>query len=678
MKKLPVARTLALALAGFAAASAWPLSLGRAQGLALIGRPLEVGLPVLFEAGDPPPECASAEVFYGDTKVDPGRVSAELVPSATGASVRVRSPVAIDEPVVTVYVNLGCSSRLTRKVVLFAEQPSLRAETAPRAVAAAPVPAPLAVVPAPAPAAVASSTQRAARAPAAERDGASRLPVTPGTRRVTASEPIASRPAAETARPAAKTATSARERAAEARNKAKLKLEPLDLSPAADPHLRQTDALATGEGSSEQRSAAQALWQALNADPQALLRDAQRIAALEKEVADLRAGGTRKDAALAQAQSQLDEAKAERYANPLVYALAVLLLGAIAFAAYAWRRGSFAATEWWRPGDAPDSLLNDLPPHPAPEAPRAAAAEKVAAQHSGAPSAPVDLDFDAVANPDFAAGQTQPMRVAPVPVAAPQEDEPRAYLHSRDFQDSHGVSLRSMKAEELHDVQQEADFFMALGEHERAIEVLRAHIGMNPETSAVAWLDLLGIYHRLGREDEFDYTRGEFERNFNARVPTFAQYDDDEEGGIEDYPNAIGRITALWPSRRVLDVIEDSIFRAPGDDGAPAFSLAAYRDLLMLHHVGEEILGREVAPSSFGDLGGVSQPPGFSATNIHPLSAEGPADGGFDLDFDLGLVSPLDEPLVGLPTVESGDPNMLDFDLPDMDVSSMKTKKTRE
>ncbi|TFZ08303.1 type IV pilus assembly protein FimV [Ramlibacter humi] len=669
MKTLSVTRTLALALAGFAAASAWGLSLGRAQGVALIGRPLEVGLPVLFEPGDPPPECVGAEVFYGDTRVEPNRVSAELLPSNTGAGIRVRSPVAVNEPVVTVYVHLGCTSRLTRKVVLLSEQPSLQPETA-RAVAAVPVPAPAAEAPAARPsAAVAARPQRGARAAAQE---APSPMAAPARARQSAASEASSRPAAEATRPAAK--APARERAADARNKAKLELEPLDLSPAADPRLRQTDVLATGEGSPEQRAVAQALWRALNADPQALLRDSQRVAALEREVAELRAGASRKDAALARVQAQVEEAKAQRYANPLVFALAVLLLAAIAFAAYAWRRGGFVHTEWWRPGDAQDSLPHDLPP--APEPLRRADAEAPAPKQVAVPSAPVHPDFDVAAEPALSAARTQPLKVIPQP---PME-EPRAFLHGRDFQDSHGVSLRSMKAEELHDVQQEADFFMALGEHERAIEVLRSHIGMNPETSAVAWLDLLGIYHRLGREEEFDYTRGEFERNFNARVPDFADYENlDGEGGLEDYPNAVARITALWPSRRVLDVIEDSIFRSPAGDGRPAFSLAAYRDLLMLHHVGEELLGREVAPSSFGDLGGISQPPGFSATNIHPLSAEeGPADGGFGLDIDLDLATPPDEPLVGLPTIEAPDSNMLDFDLPDMDVSSMKTKKTRE
>jgi hypothetical protein len=274
----------------------------------------------------------------------------------------------------------------------------------------------------------------------------------------------------------------------------------------------------------------------------------------------------------------------------------------------------------------------------------------------------------------------------------PPMPEPQAFLNSgRDFGDSQldgGVSLRSMKAEELHDVQQEADFFMALGEHERAIEVLRSHIGMNPETSAVAWLDLLGVYHRLGREEEFEYTRGEFERNFNAQVPAFERFGDLEgEGGLEDYPNALARITALWPSRKVLDIIEESIFRSPVDGGRPAFSLAAYRDLLLLHHVGEVVLGREVAPSNFGDLHGLSSTPDFSATNIDPLSAgdglpELRGDDGFelDLDLDLGLAAPPHEPLVGRPPQggPGGDENLLDFDLPDIDVSGMKTKKTRE
>ena len=380
----------------------------------------------------------------------------------------------------------------------------------------------------------------------------------------------------------------------------------------------------------------------------------------------------RNDAAMLQLQAQLAKAESERYANPLVYALAGLLLVMAGLMAVLWRRAAgareAAATDWWR---SPPSER---------EAARAAAASAGARDHdhdddrehehehehdgreSGHRHAPVARANDSEAfsvHSDLGAEPPTPPTVrVPLPITA----------RTDDFQASHGAS-RALKAEELHDVQQEADFFSSLGEYDRAIEVLRGHIQAHPETSAVAWLDLVEIYHKLGRREEFDWVRREFQRRFNAEVPAFDEYSQ-ESAGIEAYDNAMARIAALWPSRRVLDVIEESIFRGPSKDGAQAFSLQAYRELLLLHHIGQQVLvGGDGSQSVFGDSGPISGPQsesgshGFSHTSIHPLStgiASLEQDAG-DYALDLNLDEPGREPAGG------PEPHMLDFDLPDVD-----------
>ena len=121
MKHSRTSRCAVLAIAGFLV-HAEAATIGRAQGAVLIGRPLEVTVPVVLEgSGDAPPECAEAEVFYGDTKVPASNVSTELQTGARGPTVRVRSGAAINEPVVTVYLQVGCGSRFTRRLVLLAE-----------------------------------------------------------------------------------------------------------------------------------------------------------------------------------------------------------------------------------------------------------------------------------------------------------------------------------------------------------------------------------------------------------------------------------------------------------------------------------------------------------------------------------------------------------------------------
>ena len=199
--------------------------------------------------------------------------------------------------------------------------------------------------------------------------------------------------------------------------------------------------------------------------------------------------------------------------------------------------------------------------------------------------------------------------------------------------------------------------------------MLRSHIYVNPETSALAWMDLLGIYHQLQRKDDYEWVRAEFNRVFNAQAPAFDRYGEDD-GGLESYQPALSRIVALWPSPRVLDVIEESIFRKPGRDGSEAFSLQAYRELLMLHSLAKDIIEAGDAPVDFVMS---SQPSSFSPTSLEALSARlmTPPASISRLALDINL----DEPVPPSPdlmevgaadaTLPPGD--LIDFHLPDID-----------
>ena len=52
----------------------------------------------------------------------------------------------------------------------------------------------------------------------------------------------------------------------------------------------------------------------------------------------------------------------------------------------------------------------------------------------------------------------------------------------------------------------------------------------------------------------------------------------------------MARIVALWPSHKVLEVIEESIFRKPGSVEGEAFDLDAYRELLLLYAIAKEVV----------------------------------------------------------------------------------------
>lgn len=625
-------RCAALAIVGcLAQASSLAATIGRAQGAVLIGRPLEVTVPVLLEgSAESVPDCAQAEVFYGDTKVPASAVSTEMRPAAAGPVVRVRSGVAINEPVVTVYLQLGCGSRFTRRLVLLAEPDPAVDVQRPLATAASPGRT----------AAAEAAVNAAPLNPSMSRDVPTvAAPVSKPVQPVRHKRPAS--PPAVAARPATPARAVAAAPSRPASSPAQARPQPVAPVPASRDKLKLDVPIGAGEPSPPSEEA---------------IRQAARLQAIERDLRDMRQFLQRSDAAMLRLQTQLAKAESERYANPLVYALAALLVVMTGLMAYLWRRAAAArdgaAGDWWRPATEDRSSGRPV------LAARAREAEarndnpgKEAATRANAPAPRDD-------------GET------PVP---PTVRVPLTTARTDDFQTSQGT--RALKAEELHDVQQEADFFSSLGEYDRAIEVLRGHIQAHPETSAVAWLDLMEIYHKLGRREEFDWVRREFQRRFNAEVPAFDEYSQ-ESAGIEAYDNAMARIAALWPSRRVLDVIEESIFRGPSKDGTQAFSLQAYRELLLLHHIGQQVLvGSATPPSVFGDSGPSSSSHGFSHTSIHPLSTglaaldQHPITQIADPQPDFVLHSDLDLNLdEATPTQHAAprDEHLLDFDLPDL------------
>ncbi len=615
------------------ALSSVALTLGRSRGVALVGRTLDVAIQVTLDTpGQAADLCPEADVFHGDSRVDGSRVTARLEPgSGQNAVVRVRSTAAVDEPVVTIYLRLGCTQKITRRYVLLAEEPGefvppaaavqpAPAPTAPRAPVAAPVPAP-----APAPM-LRDSTEAAAAAAVSRAEAAAQRRAAARTRR-----------AAEAAAPAP-ARTQAVVRAAPRASRSRLTVDMLDLTPERTPQLRSSSALAGTPSSDEQvRIQAAALWRAINAQPEDVLRDLQRVQALETDLKGLRALVAGNDRSLNEVRAQLNQARQERTLTLAVIALLALLLAAMVVTWWLRRGERTGAGDWWR---------------------RDAAA--AAAAGAGGPRSPASgpEQMDLRVDESMFESLKHVARRGPVVVTAPARSPARPVAPvpadsvsgpassfngslQSGFQSSQVASMRMVKAEELVDIQQQADFFMSLGQTEQAIEVLASHIHNNTETSALVWLDLLAIYRSLKRRDDYERLRAEFQRVFNAQVPA---YDSTPtvSGGLEDYPRALTRIAALWPSPKVMDVIEESIFRKPGMAGAEPFDLEAYRELVMLYNLGREVVQPESAPVEDWSLSGSGNKSPFSETSMQPLSvaryrsAPEPEDSDLGSDLDSG------------------------------------------
>ncbi|MFZ9511443.1 MAG: hypothetical protein ACO27H_10740, partial [Burkholderiaceae bacterium] len=344
----------------------------------------------------------------------------------------------------------------------------------------------------------------------------------------------ATAPAAKPASKAAAPAAPAKPAPAPAADQARLKLEATAPSVDRSAQLRTATAVTLSPEAPDRRAAAAAQWKTLAMDSEQAQREAQRVQALEAEAKAQKQALQKLEASMADVKSQLQRAEDERYLNPFTYVLMALVLGGIGAAAYLWNklRTMSARREWWdvedAEGDLPVADVGDtmapasspaqaqaaapatrvmapavasvgaapaasrtqvapaaapkaapvaapaaraVAPKPAPAAAQGAATS-AALQHlqGGVPIRRLNAD---VVNEVFRLsepGALDELEDDDKPPAPPPQDQP-PFLNSLST-----TSVRSVSAEELMDIQQQADFFVSLGQHDQAIDVLRTHI----------------------------------------------------------------------------------------------------------------------------------------------------------------------------------------------------------
>ena len=693
------------------------LTLGRMRGAALVGQALDLSIQVQADAGESPGvQCFEVDVFYADTRQDASRVQLSVEPAqAQRYNVRIQSGNLVDEPVVTLYLRAGCAQKTSRRYVLLAdiasEQPASTATRIP--------PVPL----------LTAATEPGA---GASNSGTTGVSSASGIGRNTVSQPASARPRsvarkARSARPARVPSTARAARATRpdvaaaptppssaagekllagrSAGQSRLKLDPLELSPSAD-------RAATPEAAPA------------SAPAELAAREAQRLQSLEVSVKDLLTVATRNEASLQDLKMRLQQAEAERYRNPLVYALGAVLLACLG--ALVWlllRRGRPSAVSeasgWSGAGKirvGRDSVTSrSLVQSPDSVSPaRSSAAlplERVTGASALLPaSGPAPGQGRLEGGSERTLQQTMPTGPGGLPGANGQapntqvdvslvEMSESTFDHLMQTGASHSAvrkpreaeptmpvlpaPRRSINSDELFDIRQQAEFFVSLGQTDQAVRVLENRISEHGEASPLAYLDLLKIFHSLGLRADFRQVREDFNLLFNARVPEFSNFH--EEGrGLEQYPAVLAEITAAWATPNVFASIELWLFRDQWKTQRDFLDLAAFRDLLLLHAVAQTALApvnstlgqatvldnRSTIPlaSAFGASPGVI---GGVAAGA-PVDVPSPSlDGEVDLDIDLTdlrvaktwagpSTAPAVKPAAGTPSELD---NLIDFDL---------------
>lgn len=535
-----------LLLIGISSASA--LTLESSRGSIVLGRPLDFNVQAILSAGESAASlCLEADVFQGDAAINPGRVNAQLLKIGVNGSstLRVSSSVIVEEPVVTVVIRYGCLSKNSRRYVVFADPPanvneSVSASGGTSAFVAAPV-------------------ARAAPTPVS-----SRIAVVPVLKKQpTAMAPRALVASRRLAEPAPDKAT-----------KPRLQLDGIEFG-VTEPlaRLKSTPELLVlpSELPSAQRLEAAALWRVISAQSDELRQDIQRLTTLQAEAIALREASNKSRAEISSLSTQLKDAQDSKYQNPLVYglmAMLALIIAGVSGLRFGPSRDN-TKTAWWKPRREVHEQGNLQ----SSEALKQASFPKVVVQQHES---------------------VTPLKPKPVTRVTDLREQ-EALSTQPKFKSSESAyamlgaqgNARGVNVEELFDIQQQADFFISLGQHDQAIEVLQNHIHENAQTSPLVYLDLLKLYHRQDRRVEYQDLTMEFTRLFNADVPAFEAFQD-QTRGLEAYEATLSQITSFWHTDTVLKIIEDSVFREAGRT-SEALDLEAYRELLLLHSIAKDL-----------------------------------------------------------------------------------------
>lgn len=581
------------------------LTLGRARAAVLLGQPLSVTIPVQYDGEDDvSPTCFRATVYYGDSVQGSDRTSLSFEAAKTGGSgqLRITSSSIVNEPLVQVELTSSCRGQSTRRFTFLTD---VAAETLGTVEARAPVPAVAASVAPPAAATIKTEPRRSAAAAGASASGA----------------PKAVR----------KLNVAGSKAAASSEGKSRLKLSPSESAGT------KGGVKTASPDQSQLVQELQARIDELTQKQAASEAEKARMQALEADLQALRGAATKHQQNVQLLTAAVAKAEEEKTSPTLVYGLVAALLASVAALGYVVMKRSEGGGErpWWSgAGGASAGQAAKVPVAKAPAAAKTPAVAQHAAMPPVAPQ-PKPQAVTPMAPPAASVVDTSSVDIdigvsaEPEKATSGPEENPVQRSDRRDFSHSGAATLRAINTREMLDVRQQAEFFMALGQHDEAIKVLEGNVISSPDSNPLIYLDLLRVLHTLSRREDFEKYRKEFNLIFTGQVPEYAEF---SRVGVplEEYNDIVDQIVELWPSDDAMEYIEQCLVRTPEDEPEHGFELEAFRDLLFLHGVLrrlERVGDSHMVPFSTS-RGAVTAPAPVMASRPEPAQAAAQAVDG--------------------------------------------------
>jgi hypothetical protein len=203
------------------------------------------------------------------------------------------------------------------------------------------------------------------------------------------------------------------------------------------------------------------------------------------------------------------------------------------------------------------------------------------------------------------------------------------------------TELPWLSADELIDLEQQAEFFVALGQDDSAVSLLEQQLCGVGGGGAWPYLKLLEIYRRLEDRDSYERVREGLDRRFG---PSPTGWTDGRTSGrpLDSYPELTRRIESAWiEPAQAMRLIESLMVH--GDEESGVFDLTAMADLQSLY-----LLARASMASQSSEVDTVDF--------LLPLEPEGSETGypqtqnqimnaaESTVDFNLELLPPTQDP----------------------------------
>lgn len=502
----------------------------------------------------------------GDAPISPSQVRVQVTPGATPQDwiARISTVGPIEEPVIEVAVSAGCEKRFMRRFTAFADPPEMGARGNN---------------------ALASGAKPSSISPLASVESLGLPPVPRRRPPSVVDRPMRAQVDAETApraarnRPAPKTVASRPAVPPEADAPARrVSVVPSETQVArllldvGGPRLKMDI------DEPLMRAPASVLAAASGLAPTPDLagsEDLARLQSLEKTLTELKKESQSAREASSGMKARLAEAESRSRLLPWLLGLLLLASGLAVWLALRLRKQGrereVGAQQWWASGAAP---LDSMGPVPVPP-----------------PSVAGELIDEPLETPAQRSGAGSGWR-------EPASDEPAmqktaAYPGPVGFGSLSGGALdsagpaREVSVEELLDLEQQADFFIALGQEDAAVDLLMSHLRGTGGLSPLPYTKLLEIYKRQGDRGAYERIRARFNRRFNAYAPDW-DIGPLQGRALEDYPDVALYLQSIWTSPiDAMAVLEGMLFRK--DETQEMFDLPAYKDVLLLYSLARDL-----------------------------------------------------------------------------------------